>query len=75
MSKTATGNVDELPQQTPSKKDRHVNNKLPDFEDFFQGNPTDKKGDEKGFIWRLIKKDRRPITVASILYIFQNLPV
>lgn len=74
MPKTVTENVEELPRQAASKKDRHVNNRLPDFEDFFQGNPT-KKGDEKGFIWRLIKKDRRPIIVASILYIFQNLPV
>ena len=72
MPKTVTENVEELPRQTASKKDRHVNNRLPDFEDFFQGNPT-KKGDEKGFIWRLIKQDRGPIIVGSILFIFQNL--
>jgi len=75
MPKTVNESVDETSRQTANKKGRHVNNKLPDFENFFQGNPSDKKGAGKGFIWRLIKKDRRPIIGASILYIFQNLPV
>lgn len=75
MSKPVNESVDENPRQTANKKGRHVNNRLPDFEDFFQGNPSDKKGLGKSFIWRLIKKDRRTIIGASVLYIFQNLPV
>ena len=74
MSKTVES-VDEQKQQTVEKKGRHANNKIPDYEAFFQGDGSEKSGKGKGFIWRLIKKDWRPVIGASILYIFQNLPV
>ena len=57
------------------KKDRHENNKIPNFEDFFQGQPTQigkKRG--KGFMLQLLKKDRTPILWSCIIYLFQNAP-
>lgn len=53
---------------------RHENNKIPDFEDFFQGSSTQTLNN-KGFMRRLIKKDRRPIFWSCFLYLFQNAPV
>lgn len=66
-------------EQTAAKslqKERHANNKIPDFEDFFQGSSsgaTTKKN--KSFMSRLLKKDRRPIFWSCFLYLFQNAPV
>ncbi len=66
-------------EQTAAKslqKERHENNKIPDFEDFFQGSSsgaTPKKN--KSFMSRLLKKDRRPIFWSCFLYLFQNAPV
>lgn len=75
MPKTVNEGVDESKQRAAEKKGRHVNNKIPDYEAFFQGDGSEKSSKGKGFIWRLIKKDRRLVIGASILYIFQNLPV
>ena len=72
MPKTVNEGVDESKQRAAEKKGRHVNNKIPDYEAFFQGDGSEKRGKGKGFIWRLIKKDRRPVIGASILYLFQN---
>lgn len=71
MSKTVSEPVDDRNRNT-GKKSRHVNNRIPDFEDFFQGKSSREKKSGKGFIWRLIKQDRRPVIGASILYLFQN---
>ena len=73
MPKTVSEGVAE--QQTVSKKGRHVNNKIPDFEDFFKETPKEegaKKG--KGFMGRLLKKDHRPIFWSCVLYLFQGSP-
>ncbi len=61
------------PKQTQK---RHENNKIPDFENFFQGIPTKtgaKKG--KGLMGQLLKKDIRPIFWSCFLYLFQYAPV
>ena len=75
MPKTVTEGMDEIKQHTLDKRGRHVNNKIPNYEAFFQDGGSEGSGKGKGFIWRLIKKDRRPVIGASILYLFQNLPV
>lgn len=72
MPKTVSANVEESKLQNAGKKGRHVNNKIPDFEEFFQGKSSGTKKEGKDFVWRLIKKDRRPIIWASILYLLQN---
>lgn len=57
------------------KSTRHENNKLPDFEDFFQGNVTENgKKHGKGFMRRLLMEDRRPLLFSCVLFLFQNAP-
>lgn len=54
---------------------RHKNNKIPDFEEFFSGKAEENgKDHSKGFMWKLLKKDCRPLLFSCFLYIFQNSP-
>lgn len=67
---------DDKVKQNAEKKERHENNKIPDFEDFFKSDGKGKGLDlGKGFMRRLLKQDRRPVLWSSFLYLFQNAPV
>lgn len=75
MSKTVKDAHNRQKRKAADKKGKQMHNKLLDYEKIFRGDGSEKNSEGKGFIWRLLKKDRRPIIGASILYLFQNLPV
>ncbi|MBE7083188.1 MAG: ABC transporter ATP-binding protein [Clostridiales bacterium] len=74
MSKDVTETVEEQSQQITGKS-RHVNNKIPDYESFFKGEDLVGNNEGKGFVGRLLNKDKKPIIWASFLFLFQNAPV
>ena len=69
MSKDVTESVEEQSQQITGKS-RHVNNKIPDYESFFKGEDLVGNNEGKGFVGRLLNKDKKPIILASFLFYF-----